>query len=164
MEIGKKVAAGILAGLVLGFIFGFYTAFQIANSEWLTMMSIPASHRAIIENMEVIDTRANFKLTPKLVDSGVRSFGKGIPLELFTNYEEYQQTTWIWQRHGDTEFAMTIWGPGNDGKTHMIELGRTAADPFEVKVAGETKLVIPQITEWKTVMEGYYEFEVIVSG
>ena len=124
-------------------------------------LTTPSSHNAIIGKIRVKDTKANLYLTPKFVCSKTVTWGKGIPLSIFTSDYDYQQSTWIWQRYDDTEFVMTIWGPGNDGKSYLIEFGRLAADPFTISFEGETVITIAEVTDTiNRNCEGYYSIMV----
>ena len=64
----------------------------------------PKNHQWILDNLEVIDQRyPDTPLDEKLVDYGVRTWGKPLMvLSEFKDNEEYSQTTWIFQRWGDT--------------------------------------------------------------
>jgi hypothetical protein len=105
-------AGFLMGGLFGGGLIGGYAA--------------PSSHRAIVDRMKVIATEySNLELTPKLADSGNRKWCEGVPsLSIFTVGKEYPETTWIWQRYGDTELAMTIWGPDESGTHYDLEFGR----------------------------------------
>ena len=145
----------VLLALILGIALGY----GIAQIFSLIVAQAPSSHQSIVNSMEIIDTSAQFRLTPKLVDSGQREWGKGLTiLSVFSERKEYAQSTWIWQRYGDTEIAMTIWGPDDSGKVFMIEIARLGADPFIVKINGITKLTIDTATKSPEV--GYYCLEV----
>lgn len=121
-------AGGVVLGLVVGLIFG------VIVSPYVNNLTAPADHKAIIDNMKVYDTVAKLYLTPRLADAGLKVYGQGYPLEIwqFTKGEEYEQTTWLWQRFGDTEFCMTIWGAGDDAKTYYFEVGKLSGTGFEI--------------------------------
>jgi len=137
---------GFLAGSFAGGLFG--------------QLGVPASHKAIVDRMTVTDTRANVKLTPKLVESSNVEAYKGLSV-LFIKGKVYPVTVWLWQRYGDTELVMNIWGPDESGKTYGIEISRLAWDPFEVKINGVTKLTIDAVTSVEPAI-GYYQLEVTV--
>ena len=146
----------ILLLMSFGFLIGTFTTMYIGRQ------TVPASHQTIIDTMIITDTRLNLVLTPKLVDSGSREWGAGYPLSTtFTLHENYPQSTWIWQRYGDTEIAMSIWGPDKSGTTYYIEVSRLSGDPFTVKINGVTKLTIDAITNTGPAI-GYYQLEVTV--
>jgi len=136
---------GFLAGSFFGGFFG--------------QLTVPASHKAIIDSMTVTDTKANVKLTAKLVESSNVECGKGLSV-LFTKGKVYPQTVWLWQLYGNTEIVMNIWGPDESGKTYGIEISRLAWDPYEVKIDGVTKLTIDAVTGMPAT--GYYSLEVTV--
>ena len=94
----------------------------------------PKTHQWILDNLEVIDLRwPDTPLEEKLVDYGVRTWGKPLTvLSEFKDDSEYSQTTWIFQRWGDTEVCLTIWGPGEDGKTYYVEAAQMGWGPFKI--------------------------------
>lgn len=124
----------------------------------INIVVAPETHKAIVKNTEIIDTAASFRLSAKLVDSGSKKWAEGLEtLPIFVKNQPYPQSTWLWQRYGDTEFVMTIWGPGTDGKTHFVEFGRVGGNAFLIKINGETKFSISANTETTTApAEGYY--------
>lgn len=123
----------------------------------------PAEHQAIVDVTIIRDTTYSFPLVPKCVDSGKKVWGLPIiGLAVFEEGEIYQQSTWIWQRNGDTEMAMTVWGPGEDQSTCFVELARLGTNTFEVKVKGEVEITMPSISGNYNVKPGYYSFTVEV--
>ena len=129
---------------------------------FIGQLTVPATHKSLVDSMQIIDTTINFELTPKLVDSGSRKWGEGFStLSVFYKGEEYLHSTWIWQRHGDTEVVMTIWGPDESGKILSIEIARLGRHPFAVKIEGVTKLTMDQVTSVPAI--GYYLIEVTVT-
>ena len=126
-------------------------------------LTVPASHKAIVEKIEVKDTKAIFALTPIFVISKTATWGKGIPLSIFDYSSDYTQSTWLWQRYDDVEFVMTIWGPGNDGKTYLIEFGKVSNDPFTISFDGATFIMAHENKDSMQSFEGSYWFTVQVS-
>ena len=120
----------------------------------------PSDHQNIVSRMIIYDEDFDFRLIPKCVDASpevVCGEHSIVQLGLFETGRTYAHSTWIWQRYGDTEIAMTIWGPGEDGTTYSIELGKLAGNPFTVKIAGEEVLQIKQTPNLiDTGYEGYY--------
>ena len=115
-----------------------YFAAPYVGSGFQNYVALP-DHRTIIESINVIDMNGNVELTPVLVHSTMTEWGEGLPYSTFTYGETYGHSTWIWQRHGDTEICMTIWGSGSDGETFLIEIGVLGADPFNVMVNNELR-------------------------
>jgi len=134
-------------GFLLGGLFG---------GAFIGGFAAPSGHKAVIGSMTITDTRINFDLTPKLADSGSTKWNEGFPLNaIFTSQKKYPQSTWIWQRYGDTEVAMTIWGPDDSGELYYVEAAMLGGGPFELKIDGVSKLTMyPAV--------GCYEFEVPV--
>ena len=136
---------GFLAGSFVGGFFG--------------QLTVPTSHKSIVDSMTVTDTSANFKLTPKLLSSSNLECAKGLSVT-FIKGKHYQQTVWSWERNGDVELVMCIWGPDENGHLYGIEISRLAWNPFEVKIDGVTKLTVDAVTSMPAV--GYYSLEVTV--
>jgi len=84
--------------------------------------------------------------------------GKGLSV-YFVKGKVYPQSTWLWQRYGDTEIVMNIWGPDESGTMYGVEIARLAWSPFEVKIDGVTKLTIDPVTSLEPAI-GYYQLEV----
>ena len=154
----QKTTALVLIMLLmgLGFLAGSFAGGFIGQ------LTVPATHKSLVDSMQIIDTTINFELTPKLVDSGSRKWGEGFStLSVFYKGEEYLHSTWIWQRHGDTEVVMTIWGPDESGEILSIEIARLGSSAFTVKINGVTKLTMDQVTSAPAI--GYYFIEVTVT-
>ena len=153
----QKTTAFIVLILLIGFAFlvGSFAGGFVAQ------LTVPAGHKSIIDSMTIRDTQANVLLSPKLVESSNVEYGKGLSV-LFTKGKVYPQTVWLWQRNGDTELVMNIWGPDESGKTYGIEISRLAWNPFEVKIDGVTKLTIDAVTSREPAI-GYYQLEVTVT-
>lgn len=119
-----------------------------------------SGHQNIVSSMIIYDDRWDTYLIPKCVDASpelVYAQHSIVSLDAFELGRIYPQSTWIWQRYGDTEIAMTIWGPGEDGTTCSIELSRLASNPFTVEIGGEVVLEIKQRSDLiDTGYEGYY--------
>lgn len=117
------------------------------------------AHDGVVGRISIIDTNLDLSLTAKCVDAGERTFEAGYyTLGVFQPGKTYLHSTWIWQRYGDTEFGMSVWGPDEDGK-YEVELGRTSGYPFKITVDGATVLTIPAIkdwTNWQLGFDGYY--------
>ena len=142
-------AGFLLGGLFGGGLIGSYAA--------------PSGHKAVIDSMTITDTRINFAFTPKLADSGTRKWGQGFStISIFTKDKEYPQSTWLWQRYGDTEVAMTIWGPDDSGERYYVEASMLGGGPFEVKIDGITKLTMYMEVLAPGYYSGCYEFDVDV--
>lgn len=116
-----------------------------------------SEHQNIVSSMIIHDDKWDNYLIPKCVDASpelVCGEHSIVSLDAFEYGRTYAQSTWIWQRYGDTEFAMTIWGPGEGGTTYSLELSRLAGNPFTVKINGEIVLEISDMADGPT--PGYY--------
>jgi hypothetical protein len=152
----QKTMALLVIALLMSaaFLIGSFFSMFISQSQ----LTVPASHKTIVDSMTVTDTWAYAQLTPKLVESNNVEYAKGLSV-VFIKGKVYPQTLWVWQRYGDTELVMNIWGPDESGKTYGIEISRLAWDPFVVKINGVTKLTIDPVTSTAPAI-GYYELEV----
>ena len=143
------IGFGFLAGSFFGGFFG--------------QLTVPASHKVIVDHMKLTLVATGLPLTVKFVDSVNAEYGKGCPLSMFTVSKTYACSTWVWQRYGDTEFVMQIWGPGNDGKTYDVAFGRVSGgNAHKLTYKGVTKLNFAEITDWTSPMLGYYIFSLEV--
>jgi len=151
----QKTAAFVVLALLLGagFLLGSFFGGALIGG-----YAASSSHRAIVDKIKVVDTRVNLELTPKLVDSGNRKWGEGLTsLGVFIAGKEYPETTWIWQRYGDTDLAMTIWGPDESGTTYDLEFGRLGSC-LKVTYNGVEKFTVTS----ELSNEGFYWFTVTV--
>ena len=159
---GKMAAGAILLGFaLLGFIMGAIVMFIVYNQ--FVAFNAPESHKDIVAKIEIIDAKSGYRLKPRCVDAGSKTYGAGAlqPLAVRFNFgEKYPQSTWIWQREGDTEFVMTIWGPDESGNLYAIELGRVGSGAFIIKFSGETRIQVSEVDLSEPKNEGYYYFEV----
>jgi len=137
-NLNLKTSALILLILALGI--GAFGGFMYGQTYVVQPLH---EHQAITDSIVIHDTRYDSYLTPKCVDAGSRIYNEGKPLAVFIDGRSYEQSTWLWQRYGDTEIVMTIWGPGEDHKTVSVEFGKVAANPFDIKLLGETIIQMP---------------------
>ena len=160
---GQKTTAVFMIILMLGI--GGLGGFLFAQTQ---PIKPPSEHQAIVDSIIIQDIEFNVYLHPKCVDAGIRTWAEHaiIELEAFQEGRPYQQTTWLWQRYGDTELAMSIWGPGEDKASYGLEFGRLGANPFRVQVMGEEAFIIPWAAGIPTgsgwASEGYYTMTVEV--
>lgn len=162
-----KGAAGL--GLILvivllsvGTLFGFMLLPELLGRSELI---IPQGHQYIMENMEIIvGETEQVALEPYCVKCSLMEWGAYRPLTLFETGNQYYQSTWIWSRPGgDTDAALTIWGPGNDGLTYEIEASRFIGYvPITILYQGEVIRSMPKV-EWSTgSLSGYVVFRVVL--
>jgi len=126
----KYAVVGIVCALLIGLILGLFLMpiFQTVQA--------PASHRTIVNATSIKDTTVNFYLKPTLVRVDKPEWCKGLDFQA-TVGKSYPQTTWVWTRYGDVEVAMTIWGPGDDGVTCLVEFATLAGNPFSINCGGQ---------------------------
>jgi len=122
-------------------------------------------HSALIARMMIKDTIKNAYLDSKCVDAGQKVYGKSssiMQMNLFIDTRNYEQSTWLWQRYGDTELCMSVWGPGEDGTTMYIEFGRQSSGPFQVQINDNTVLTMYEATGNPSI--GYYVLTVQIGS
>jgi len=132
----------------------------IAAVWWTTTnISVPAEHQTIIDNLVIVDTTKGYALpAAKCVASGTLQYGvaQSVLSQDFTVGESYAQTTWVWQRSGDTNFVMKIWGPDNQGG-YDVEFGRLCTDAFTISFNGKLMMTVPVIPSMaNSVMQNGY--------
>jgi len=142
----------ILLFLGAGFFIGSFAGGFVGQ------LTVPASHKSIVDSMAVADTQLNIQLTPRLVSASNVEYWKGLSVT-FTKGKTYPTTLWVWERYGDVELVMSIQGPDDTGKLYYIEINRLAWDPFTVRINGITKLTIAPVTSGAPAV-GYYQLEV----
>lgn len=126
------------------------------------VLGAPQDHWIIIENMEIVEVGKEgerFILEPICVDHGLRDYSKDYPLSAFTKGEQYSQSTWLFQRHGDTEICLTIWGPSDD-QGYDLEASRLVGLKLEIWYNHELIRSMPPQTaaDLYTCMPGYVWF------
>ena len=86
----------------------------------------PSDHKAIAEDFQIYDDYYdNYLPKPTLVTFGTLKYGEKLSsLSVFIIDQPYQYSLWIWQRKGDTEMTMEIWGPDPNGN-YDVGFGRT---------------------------------------
>lgn len=108
------------AGFLLGTFFGGVTIGQLA---------IPQDHKAIVEDLKLYDNHYGYFASATPLYSKTLSMGEPFsvigkaPLD-FTGLASYQFSLWSFQRKGDTEMTLEIWGPDNTGKGFALVFSR----------------------------------------
>jgi len=88
-------------------------------------LATPSDHRAIAENFKIYDENYGYLPSPTCVTSGTLKYGEKLSsLSVFVVDQPYKYSFWLWQRKGDTEMTMEIWGPDVDGN-YDVGFGRT---------------------------------------
>lgn len=146
----------LIVVVVVAFLFiGF------GSGSLMNQFSIPSGHQTIIDHMKITDTLYGGDLSVKFVDAGYLEWGQQLTLlNQFELETEFYQSTWLWQRHGDTEVAMTIWGPDLTGETYYIECAMLGAGPYEIWFNEEKMLTL----SWEETHQQVWWFDVIVTA
>ena len=156
----QKTIAVIVILLFLGA--GFFIG-SLAGG-FLGQLTVPASHKAIVDDMTVYDTVRQKYLVPYCIGQDKYKPLGIIRLQTFTVDKEYTWTTWVWGSPNEPknpELFMVIGGPGNDGKTYGVEMGRMCWDELKVKFPDGKVIVFPQVQVAGEVSLGYVGYEFI---
>jgi hypothetical protein len=113
-----------------GFLMGSFAVLFIGQ------VTIPASHKAIIDKMTI--TASGAPLTPTYLSTEKSTWQLSTLQENFEKYGTYTYSIWVYSYQNDPEVYVCIWGPGNDGKTFQVELAASFARDFTVKYGGVT--------------------------
>lgn len=155
----KKAASILMLALIFCAGLGGYLVSQ------QTGVTPPSKHAALVQKMSIQVTGHELPievyLNPKCVDAGSRTFAKYMTVN-FQVGKDYDESTWIWQRYGDTELSMQVWGPGEDGQTCIVGIGKLGNDAFTVMIAGNKIPNIP-LSDGITNTNGYYALFVKIS-
>jgi hypothetical protein len=120
-------------------LFGYMAVSAVPNP--------PSEVKTIVSNLSITDVTKDSALTVTCVSAGTLSYGAPqsvLPSQSFTLGQSYPQTVWLWQRAGDTQFVMKVWGPDQNGG-YDLEFGRCCTDQFTVMYKGTTIQSVPQI-------------------
>ena len=118
------IGVGFLAGSFLG---GFV-------KQW----TAPQGHSSIINGMKIAVTYATpVDLQPEFLKSSSATWTLSVLSDNFQWSKTYSYSLWVYSCNGDPEVYVCIWGPGNDGKTFMVELCSSADRKYRV-VYGST--------------------------
>jgi len=123
----QKTAAFVVLALLLGvgFLVGsFFGGF-------FGQLTVPASHKNIIDDMKI--TYGASELTSSYLSTGKSTWQLATLQENFEQHGTYQYTLWVYSFEGDPEVYVCIWGPGEDGKTFMVELCSSSDRTYTVK-------------------------------
>jgi len=126
---------GGLGGLLLGILLGalLVTGFGFLQSGGVNL-PYDQKHKFIAENFIVQDMTTNSLTKLKHIITGPAQFYPTAPYDVFTARQSYTQSLWVWTSEGDIDVTMTVWGPGNDAKTYLVEFGRHTGN--EVRIEG----------------------------
>jgi hypothetical protein len=153
----------IIVSISVGALLGALFLPRIFGSHRIPVVGAPDDHWAIIENMDIIEVGLegeHFTLEPLCVDYGKKEFSKEWPISLFHEGELYPQSTWLFQRWGDTEVCLTIWGPAED-QGYDLEASRLVGfQKIEIWYDHELIRTMPRVTQddLYTCMPGYVWF------
>ena len=94
-------------------------------------LATPSDHKAIAEDFKIYDENYGYLPNAKVVSFGTLKYGEKLSsLSVFVVDQPYPFSYWIWQRKGDVEMSMEIWGPadsepGDTGLSYAVNFGRT---------------------------------------
>lgn len=145
-------AGGLFIGLLIGVLivagFGY----------WQTGgLNIPynTEHAEISKRFTVKDITDGVVMNVKHVLTGEAAYHAYAPQDIFIARKTYTQSLWFWTtgQSNDIEVTMTIWGPGEDGKTYAVEFGRHAGNNIQISGFGAS-------VTWQDGIEGYWGLNV----
>jgi hypothetical protein len=145
-------------GIILGLASGMALLLIILAVFSINTTIAPGNHQTVANEFSIEDTSLNASLTLTCVKSGNVQWSVPLSGASFTNNKNYPQSTWIWQRSGDTDWTMTVWGPADDGHSYFIEFGRLGADSYTISWAGIPKIWVDAVNATPAV--GYYQIVV----
>jgi hypothetical protein len=103
-----------------GFLFGSFFGGALIGG-----FAAPSGHKAIAEDFKIYDNYYGWLPPPTLVSSGSRKYGEQLSsLSVFKMNSSYQYSVWSFQRKGDTEMFMEIWGPDDSEHSYDVGFGR----------------------------------------
>ena len=117
----QKPLTYIVLILLIG---GGFLVGSLVGGSLVSGLAVPSDHRAIAEDFKIYDENYGYLPSPKVVSFGTLKYGEKLSsLSVFVVDQPYQYSLWIFQRKGDTEMTMEIWGPDADGN-YDIGFGR----------------------------------------
>ena len=117
---------GFLGGLIIGALLMGALGYVMTGG---TNIPYNTQHTKIAEGFKVTITH---ELTLKHVLSTEAAINPYSSLDVFTPHVVYGQSLWTFSSGDDIDVTMTIWGPGNDGATYLVEFGRHAGDAITI--------------------------------
>jgi hypothetical protein len=148
----------LLIAVILASLFTLVLA--VAFTAQISSIMAPSTHKAIIDQTQI--TMIGDKsviLTPVCVYFSKVTFGRTISiLPDMKLGSSYQQSVWIWQQYGDTQFCLKIWGPAEDGVSYLLDFGKMSNNQYKIVVFGQTAFDIPAMPE--TDKTGHYLYAV----
>jgi len=149
----------VYIGLILllggGFLVGSFFGGSLVGS-----LAAPSDHKAIAENFKIYDAVYGYLPQPKFMYSSVLKYGEslGTVPSQFTTNEPYTFSLWIWQRKGDIEITLEIWGPDDTGHGYAICFGRTGlGNGGRIEYKGAVAFVIEKGYGYRPNEQGYSE-------
>ena len=115
----QKTTAVIVLIVLIGFGFLAGTFF----SGFFGQLTVPASHKAIVDNMAIttLTNPPGATLTHAYLSSGKATWQLS-SLTVFPKGNVYTYSLWVYSCQGDPEVAVCITGPGTDGTTYQVEV------------------------------------------
>ena len=115
----QKTTAVIVLIVLIGFGFLAGTFF----SGFFGQLTVPASHKAIVDNMAIttLTNPPGATLTHAYLSSGKATWQLS-SLTVFPKGNAYTYSLWVYSYEGDPELAVCITGPGTDGTTYQVEV------------------------------------------
>jgi hypothetical protein len=127
---------GGISGLVVGILIGalLMTAFCYFQSGG-TNIPYDQTINSIANKFTVRDITWSKTLTLKHMLTAPSEIGANAPLDIFpfAYHKTYTQSFWVFCSGNDIDATMCIWGPGDDGKSYMLEFSRVSGNAINIK-------------------------------
>ena len=87
----------------------------------------PSNHKKIAENFKIYDNNYGYLPAPTFMYSSTLKYAESLSTlpSQFTVNSPYTFSLWTFQRKGDTEVTLEIWGPDDTGHGYAVCLART---------------------------------------
>lgn len=106
--------------------------------------SPPGDHKELIQKITIVDVTFNRVLQPKYLSGMEKTMMLSVtPMGAFKFGEIYTQTNWgfysVKDGYEDLNAVVSIWGPGDDGKSYSVEVGRLMGNGAKIFFDGDEK-------------------------
>jgi hypothetical protein len=92
----------------------------------------PSDHQAVANTITVYDLGYQRAQTLSFIRSGQGQQMAIIPMSPFRQNVNYQYSLWEFKVGVDTNAVMQIWGPGDDGATYNVGIGRLCGNQLRI--------------------------------
>lgn len=138
------LALGGLGGVIIGLVLGFAVFGLLSGG---VPVPYDQNHQQLASSFTV--TTSQGSTTLKFISMAPAEFSPNVPLNIFVPHKTYTQSLWTYNSGNDIDVFLHIWGPGDDGKTYLLEFSRSGSDTININ--GLTHHIEwPSIGDWQT--------------